>query len=585
MAGKSIVIDVARDSVANVITSRWSEWNQWRQNWLERGAEARRYVTSPDTSHTEVGRLPWRNKTVIPKLLQINDNLNAYYMAALMPNDEWMVFEGADEESRQKQDYVERYMRIKLEASGFAQELERCVADWVMYGNCFAKVDWVRFTSNDPIDGEPIVTYEGPRLVRISPIQCVVDHRAKNMDTTPFISREFVSIADIMAHNETSAEPKYNPQAIENIKSVRGAMKADWVDWFINEGLEIDGFRSWDDYIDEQNVEILRFHGDLYDPTTGKAHRNRVITIADRSWVLTEVENPAWSGLKPVAHAGWRTTPDNFYGQGPLDMLVGMQYRVDHLENLKADAYDQHVLPPIKIIGDTVEDFEFGPGAKIYTGSDGDVEFMRPELSMVSADNQIALYHAYMELFAGSPRESAGFRTPGEKTAFEVDVLQSGADRVFLHKVNKFEIFVSRVLNLMYEMMVRNVDEADISRTFKNDPDALAELGSITVEDVLARGQMVPVGAKHFAKRNRRVQEMQNLRTIKREDPEVGIHISGLKIAEILEEELGLTRDNVVEQNIGLREQMEAAVAQQQFAQNLQAIGLAEEEEEIEDGG
>jgi hypothetical protein len=36
---------------------------------------------------------------------------------------------------------------------------------------------------------------------------------------------------------------------------------------------------------------------------------------------------------------------------GPLDNLVGMQYRIDHLENLKADVFDLIAFPPLKIKG------------------------------------------------------------------------------------------------------------------------------------------------------------------------------------------------------------------------------------------
>ena len=54
---------------------------------------------------------------------------------------------------------------------------------------------------------------------------------------------------------------------------------------------------------------------------------------------------------------------------GPLDNLVGMQYRIDHLENLKADVFDQIAYPIIKIRGD-VEDFDFEPAARIYMGEE-----------------------------------------------------------------------------------------------------------------------------------------------------------------------------------------------------------------------
>lgn len=47
-----------------------------------------------------------------------------------------------------------------------------------------------------------------------------------------------------------------------------------------------------------------------------------------------------WLGKTSIVHAGWRYRPDNLWAMGPLDNIVGMQYRIDHLENLKADAMD-----------------------------------------------------------------------------------------------------------------------------------------------------------------------------------------------------------------------------------------------------
>ena len=125
---------------------------------------------------------------------------------------------------------------------------------------------------------------------------------------------------------------------------------------------------------------------------------------------------------------------------GPLDNLVGMQYRIDHLENLKADAFDQIAVPLIKIKG-LVEDFEFQPGERIYTGEDGDVEFLRPESSILQANLEIQELEAEMEIMAGAPREAMGIRTPGEKTAFEVQRLDAAASRTFQHKINAFEMF------------------------------------------------------------------------------------------------------------------------------------------------
>ena len=263
-------------------------------------------------------------------------------------------------------------------------------------------------------------------------------------------------------------------------------------------------------------------------------------------------------------------------GQGPLENLVGMQYRIDHLENLKADAFDQIIHPMIKVTGDQVEDFEFGPGKKIYVGADGDVEFLRPDASVLTANSEIANYRQLMELSAGAPRETAGIRTEGEKTAFEVNVLQQGADRMFQDKLNHFEDHIIKpILNLFFELMVRNMDAVDIVRTFKDEEGILEEM-KFTKEDVTATGSFRPTGAKHFADRNKRVQELQNLLMLM-QNPQMTLHFSGINVSKMLEEELGFEKWNVVEEFIGLREQLQGEIITQQMMAEVQQAGAMPE--------
>ena len=119
---------------------------------------------------------------------------------------------------------------------------------------------------------------------------------------------------------------------------------------------------------------------------------------------------------------------------GPLDNLVGLQYRVDHLENLKADALDLTIHPPLKIIGD-VEPFTWGPEEVIHIPEDGNVEAMAPNAAAFQVNNEIAAILNIMEEMAGAPKEAMGFRSPGEKTAFEVQQLQNAASRIFQIKL------------------------------------------------------------------------------------------------------------------------------------------------------
>src|SRR5699024_10284817 len=138
------------------------------------------------------------------------------------------------------------------------------------------------------------------------------------------------------------------------------------------EGYLADGFGSMLEYLQSGYVEVLDFYGDISDEK-GNLLRNRHVVVIDRHWVIKNDPIPNWLGSAPICHVGWRKRPDNLWAMGPLDNLVGMQYRIDHLENAKADAYDLAIQPPLKIVGD-VEEFEWGPSARIYCGDGGDVQ-------------------------------------------------------------------------------------------------------------------------------------------------------------------------------------------------------------------
>lgn len=560
---RSVVqIEDPREDKARFLCDYYDRLNHAREASLNKGMDARRYVTSSSTETTEVGTLPWKNKTTIPKLTQIVDLLKSYYMAALFPSDDWLVFEGIDDEAQRKASVIEIYFREKFKQPMFRQAIERILLDWLIYPGCFAGVEWVHDKVKDINTGKEITKYYGPRVYRVSPIDSLIDPQAPSFDRSIYYRRALEPIADILEREDISDDLK------ESIKNLRSGTENSYLDFYKQEGLRIDGFVDLESYLVSGYIEVLEFWGDIYFPSTGEYVKNKVITIVDRSFILDEKDNPTLSGRKPYAFSSWRRLPDNLWGQSSIDNLIGMQYRCDHLENLKADAFDQIIHPLMKIKGDTVEDFEFGPGAKIYCGSDGDVDFLRPDGTILQANNEIALYHKLMEEMVGAPKEAMGFRTPGEKTAFEVNMLSQGADRFFTDNLMHFEEdIIEPILNIAFELWAQNFSLEDIATTFKNNEEIITVLQSITKEDILANGTLKPMGSKHYIARNKRVQELQNFLQLA-QTPSISPHVSGYRFGKMFEEELGFEKYNLVEQNIGVKE----SVITQQVAQQLQQM-------------
>jgi hypothetical protein len=254
---------------------------------------------------------------------------------------------------------------------------------------------------------------------------------------------------------------------------------------------------------------------------------------------------------------------------GPLDNLVGMQYRIDHLENLKADALDLTIHPPIAIKGD-VEPFEWGPESVIHIPEDGDVSMMPPNPAAFQVNNEIAALLAIMEEMAGAPKEAMGFRSPGEKTAFEVQQLQNAAGRIFQHKINQFEVeFLEPILNTMLEVSKRNMDIVEVSRVMDDDL-GVADFLSITKEDITAKGKLRPIGARHFAARAQLVQNMLGVFNSPMGQV-IAPHISAKRLAKMVEEYMGFEQYEFIKDNAAIFEQAETQRLINQVQQSIQA--------------
>ena len=577
MAGKTIDLKViiSPDNLASQIADKWRLWNQQRQPKIEEWKELRNYLFATDTRKTSNSTLPWKNSTTIPKLTQIRDNLHANYMATMFPQNKWMRWNAEDQKSNNKikREIIQGYMENKVQQSGFEIVASKLVLDFIDYGNCFATVEYETNYTDLEDTGETVTGYVGPKMVRISPYDIVFNPVASDFYSSPKIIRSILTLGEIKGMIEADASNEYMSQIFDKMMGSRQAVSGySDSDLHKNDGFMVDGFGTIREYYGSDYVELLTLYGDIYDRTTNTFFKNRIITVVDRSYVLKNVANPSWLGKSAIFHAGWRERPDNLYAMGPLDNLVGMQYRIDHLENLKADVFDQIAFPILKIKGD-VEDFNFEPGSRIYLGDEGDVGYLAPDPTALNADNQINVLEQRMEEMAGAPKQAMGIRTPGEKTAFEVGALQNASGRIFQNKTQHMEkVFFEPILNAMLEAGRRNMDAADMIRVF-DDELGVAMFQQITKEDITAKGKIVPMGARHFAERAQRVQNLQQLWALKMGDPSVAAHMSGKEFAKIMAEELG--EKSLYSENVAVFESMQT----QKVAQ--EATLLAQEEEVI----
>jgi len=586
VTGKVLELEniLSPDLLATRLTERYIAWDTLRNAWKVDKEEIRRYIYATDTSTTSNANNPWKNRTTIPKLCQIRDNLYSNYTATLFPKRKWLVWEANERDSNDvsKRDSIVNYMSWAIEQPTFKHEIDKIILDYIDFGNCFATVEWTDHRVQQ--DSMTQAGYVGPSIRRISPLDMVMNPIAEDFQSSPKFVRSIVSMGELrnllerMSTDENRAEYQ---ELYDYLKNVRYHARTFEGDWAQRDRLyAVDGFTSFRAYLLSDYCEVLTYYGDWYDHYTDEFQKNRVITVVDRHKLIGNKPNPSFFGQPPIYHVPWRKRQDNLWGMGPLDNLVGMQYRLDHLENMAADIWDLTAYP-VQMVKGFVEDFVWQPGEKIFTSDEGTVELVQPDISIMQAESKMAMLAETMEKMAGAPGEAMGFRSPGEKTKYEVQRLENASARIFQNKINQFEEqMVEPLLNAMLELARRNLSEAITIKVF-DDELKTATFQTLTVEDITGVGRIKPIAARHFAEQAELIQNLTAL-TGSNLWPSVQPHFSGIKLAKILEHTFDLTDYEVVLPFVALAEQAEGqaqiqVLQQQLMSQMGTATGMGED--------
>lgn len=546
---------------AQEIGNTWMSWNSARVSAKDRWKETQQYVyatSTRETNNANIGGFEddgegWGHSTHVPKITQIFDNLTANYMASLMPHEEWFKYIGEDEESSalSKRRTVESYLRTKHRLNGFRTVIQQLVNDWVLYGNCFATVSFENETSVEVLDNDvKTIGYVGPKVNRISPHDIVFNPIASDFDHSPKIIRSLKTLGELQRDIEDRPELVYSQEAFDHAINVRNTLRhANVEDFDKTVQMTFDGFGTASQYFNSGFAEILEFYGDIYDIENRTFLKNHVVTIIDRSFVLRSEPLSTTSGRPNIFHCGWRLRQDNLWAMSPLANLVGIQYMINHLENARADAFDQMLAPTRVLIGDVESDgVEAGvPGGEFrIPAGEGSVTNLLPDTTVLTADIQIDRKTQQMEEFAGSPRQSMGFKVPGEQSATEASILDRGSSRIFQNKISYFEEeFLEKIVNAEIETARRNLNAEDTIKVV--DDTGIEDFLQITKSDLLANGKLIPIGARHFARQNQLATNLQMLEQAFATDPLMMQHFPSIRMAELWSELLEFSRRDLMQ--------------------------------------
>lgn len=570
------------DSLAKEIAGMWVRWKADRSIWEKGYREVKEFVYATSTRETENGD-NWSHSTVKPKLTSIYDMLKANYLDGLMPHDDWLNIQSLRELEVERKNKILAFLKTKHRLRNLRGIVDDLVDDWILAGNCFAGVSYIKETHINPLTKAQELGYQGPEVVRISPLDIVFDITAANFVETPKVVRTVMTLGEVAREIEENPGVRYDPDVLSEILSRRGALRS-----YKNEDIDkahqakLDGFGSWSQYIKGDQVEFLHFYGDIWDRETQQLYKNYVITVADRDRVARKEELNTWTGRPYIFHSAWRSRSDNLMGQGPLDNLIGMQYKINHLENARADAFDDMVYGDLVYRGDVEVKTGDNNSTEYWTTENGDVRRLAPDTAIFQADFQIDKTEQDMEEYAGAPREAAGFRTPGEKTKHEVMQLQTAASRVFQHKMTKFEIdILEQVVNAEIELSVLNLSGRD-AIVIEDADRGTTEPMEITKDDLYFNGRVIPIGARHFARQAQLAGDLLQFQQAIQTDPALAQHFPSKTLAQTWQRVMGMEAFRLYQPYGRIPEQMEEQrrlqVAQQTIAEEQEA-GLAELDE------
>ena len=483
------------------------EWNSARSGACDMWAEIDSYIHATDTSMLEGGEF-FDHKTFIPIISEIHEDLIAIIFSTVFPHEDWLSWKGYDAKAIATEKRRKLISMIKQVHSlnGFSATFRKVIDDLVRYGNCFVKVNYVNETETE--DGETVSGFLGPKPVRISPYDIVFNPIASEFSKTPKIITSLISTGEFKEFIDGLGEKnEISGEELSQLLSRRAGGSTDNSDQYKDQQYLPAGFGTIKEYYSSGMIELLWFYGDVYDEATQEVHKGRCVVVVDGNTVVYDGYEPK----SKIFKGSWKPRPDSLWSQGPLDNLVGINYMVNHRENSKNDSIDKFANPDRAYVGDVEEIYDEVTGQTKYIMPEGgSVNDITPDATVLTYDNQIQMHIEMARRAARIPQQLTGFKTSGEKTAFEVQNLNDGAFRGFINKAMQFEEDVIEPC-VTAELRVAKENFSTVISVLEEDEEGIISVLSVTEEDLSSNGKLVPFGARRFSRNLQQLAALQNL--------------------------------------------------------------------------
>lgn len=548
------------DDIARLIAQRWTDLYGQRETQRQRDKEVIEYLHASsikDTTNYKDHNLKGHT-TNIPMLYKHKEVLVAMYMDMWFPNSNYMKWEqdrSMDEEQVKKGRTTAAYIQKKLKYVPNAKAMRQLAEDFVTYGRIAALTDFERVMKPNNVGGMTAV-YEGPIIHRLHPDSYVFDVTAADIRKTPKIIRHVYSMAEIVRMHEDGSKI-YTKEVVDKMfmRRSRNNQGSGWEQANKYANMAIQGYGDYNAYLQSGHVEILAFLGDLYDNSTNKLLRDQHILVLDRDEVVYRADMNTVTGDNFFYHVyeGFEST---LGGIGPLHKVVGLQYAMNHVQNMKANALDLELQPPLKFQGGDATQ-PFGAGERFVLDIDEDVNPMNPGTQALQVNAEQGFIMSLYDQVTGVPSELSGIRTAGEKTAFEVDQILSGGQRIPTRKAAEAEqFFWEPLIRSMLEQAQDNMALSDYVKVI-NDSQGVETFVEVTKDSLVEASSIYPIGARGLAEEARSLREFHTITQNPIIAQLIQPHTSGKALVRKIEKSLNWEQSGVFRDYVQLAEQAE----------------------------
>lgn len=570
-----------KKQVASKIASMWHEWNGARSKALKTWEEIDRYIHATDTTALDGGN-NFTHTVMIPVVSEIHEDLQSIMYSTVFPHNDWLGWKPYDKDaaSSMKRKKVLNYLKHIHLLNGFKETFRALIDDYIRYGQSFCEV--VIVDERVPReDGTFSAGYVGARPRRISPYDIVFNPASPSFESTDKIVRSMLPIVDFKLWVDSLPDSDVNKGVLTDVLKRRVSGTTTENNTRKSAQYYPDGFGSYDQYVSSGFIEVLSFRGNVFDETTLEVIPNRYIIIVDGNEVLLEQELKG----QRIFKSSWKPRPDNLWSQGALDNVIGLNYMVNHRENSKNEAIDKFIHPDRLYQGDVEEVYDEYTGVTKYlTTEGGGVTDLNPNTTILTYTNEIQIHLDMARRAARLPQQLSGFRSAGEKTAFEVQSLNDGAFRGFINKAEQFEQeFLEKIVTAEIEIARENF--VSVIQVSEKDPDGFTMFLEVTEEDLRSNGKLIPYGSRRFA---RLLQQQAGLQQLSQSQLGVTIapHINTYELAKVVEQVYGFEDFEFIGKFASIEEGLEAqqmqAMAQNSFVQEQSEPSLQELELDAE---